>query len=252
MPLTTWVKSHLIDTPFEGIARDIYTRLNPSLSGRYDQQALAVMKRCLKKDSNCIDVGAFRGGFLREMLRCSPQGTHYAFEPVPRQYCYLVKTYPAVKIYPLALSNTSGEVSFVHVISRPTCSGLRQVQDLSGMEHTETIRVQTERMDQIIPASLPVHLIKVDVEGAELLVFSGGIETLRRNRPVIVFEHGLAAAAAYETCSGDVYDLLKQECGLDIYLMGEWLSEGHPLDRARFEDEVGLGRNYYFMAISNQ
>ena len=41
----------------------------------YDVQTLAVMKRVLREDSCCVDVGCHQGSILREMLRYAPRTT---------------------------------------------------------------------------------------------------------------------------------------------------------------------------------
>jgi FkbM family methyltransferase len=182
------------------------------------------------------------------MLQFAPRGTHFAFEPVPRQYRYLVETFPKVKVHQVALSDSPGEATFVHVVSRPTYSGLRAIQYPSSQERTEVITVRTARLDDLIPPELPIHFVKVDVEGAEFQVFSGGVETLRKNRPVVVFEHGQAAAAVYGTVQEKLYDLLSQGCGLRVSLMSRWLKGEPHLSPGEFVEEVQSGRNFYYIA----
>jgi precorrin-6B methylase 2 len=57
-------------------SEDVAARMNAA----YDAQAVEVMRRCLRADSNCVDVGCHEGSILSEMLRFAPAGTHYAFE----------------------------------------------------------------------------------------------------------------------------------------------------------------------------
>jgi hypothetical protein len=69
------------------------------------------------------------------------------------------------------------------------------------------------------------------VEGAEREVFEGAIETLRRHRPVVWFEHGAGGADHYGTTPADVHALLVDEAGLRIFD-----SDGHgPYSRPEFE-----------------
>ena len=95
-----------------------------------------------------------------------------------------------------------------------------------------------------------MKIIKVDVEGAEFLVFKGAIKTLSRHKPVIVFEHGLGAADYYGTDSDDIYELLVLQCGLRLFLMADWLknSQKAPLTQQAFYEQFRKGKNYYFMA----
>ena len=72
---------------------------------------------------------------------------------------------------------------------------------------------------------------------------------LRRNRPFVVFEHGLGAADCYGTRPEQVFDLLS-DCGLRVSLMKDWLEHGsaRAFTRAAFAEEFDTGRNFYYLA----
>jgi hypothetical protein len=135
------------------------------------------------------------------------------------------------------------------VVSNPAYSGLRRRRYDSPDERVEQIVVRTERLDDVVPRDMPLHFVKVDVEGAELQVFRGAVATLRAHRPVVVFEHGLGGADYYGTRPGDVHDLLAGDCGLRLFVMADWLAHGGPaLGREAFCEQFSSGRDYYFMA----
>jgi hypothetical protein len=92
------------------------------------------------------------------------------------------------------------------------------------------------------------------VEGAELQVFKGAVETIKNSRPIIVFEHGLGAADYYGTSPENIYDLLSAQCGLKLFLMSEWLdSNGRlSLSKKAFCEQFSSGNNFYFMAAPRQ
>ena len=170
----------------------------------------------LAPDSNCIDVGCHRGDVLREMGRLAPHGRHIAYEPVPASYEALAAEFPDVDVRQAALSNEAGESSFTYVVDEPSFSGLRRRQ-YAGPRKLEELTVRTERLDDALPEGYVPRFVKVDVEGAERLVFEGAIETLRRYRPIVFFEHGQGASDYYGTRPGDVYRLLVEEAGMRIF-----------------------------------
>ena len=217
------------------------------LGNEYDRQTIAVMERVLKPDSNCIDIGASRGELLKHMVRLSPRGTHFAFEPLPQFYHRLSKKFPGVRVYKLALSDTEGESAFQHVVTNPAYSGLRRRRYDRPDERVEEIRVQTNRLDNIVPPGLTFDFVKLDVEGGEFKVLSGSIKTLRRDRPFIVFEFGMGAADYYGTEPEALYRLLTS-VGLEVSLMADWLAGGSPLKADEFVKEFREYRNYYFLA----
>jgi FkbM family methyltransferase len=244
------VRNLVLGSSLEPWARRVYRRFGgaPSRNERYDEQAIQVMRRVLTAGSNCVDVGCHKGSMLRHMLKLAPQGHHHAFEPLPSLYRELVRHYPAVAVHNVALGQFAGEAAFQHVVSRPAYSGFRR-RDYGATEETvKTITVHTERLDSIIPPDERIDFIKIDVEGAELEVLTGAIETISRNRPVVVFEHGIGAAEYYGSTTDDIYSLLHDRSGLDVSLLGAWLAGDAPLSRAEFATQFIEGTNYYFMA----
>jgi FkbM family methyltransferase len=217
---------------------------------RYDAETVAVMDRVLGPRSVCVDVGAHVGDILGQMLERAPEGTHYAFEPIPGCFREIERRFGGranVITHEVALSDAPGRSSFTHVVSRPTFSGLRPRQ----MEREETIasiEVECARLDDLVPRVPKVDFIKIDVEGGEFGVFRGAVDTLRCSRPHVVFEHGRGGADKYGVSPEQVYDLLHGEAKLAVSLMSKFLDGAPPLEREAFSDEFSSGRNYYFIA----
>src|SRR3712207_5280757 len=106
------VKEQIIGTRFEAAARRLYRLYLFAVSQSfrrgltYDRETIAVMRRTLRRDSNCIDIGCYKGDILKEIVKHAPDGVHYAFEPLPGFYQNLVNSYPTssypgIKLYNL-------------------------------------------------------------------------------------------------------------------------------------------------------
>jgi FkbM family methyltransferase len=216
---------------------------------QYDAQTVKILKKMGRSDANCIDVGCHKGEVLDLILKFAPNGQHYCFEPLPDLFQGLVdKKYPQnCHFYDLALSREKGETTFNYVISNPSYSGiLRRNYDRMGEEDT-TITVKTDLLDTIIPENLAIDFIKIDVEGAEMLVLDGAKKTITRCKPIVIFEHGLGASDIYGTTPRQIFQFF-DNCGLRISIMRDWLKGKEPLSLATFEDQFYKGKNYYFIA----
>ena len=196
----------------------------------------------LAQDSNCVDVGCHEGAFLREVLRLAPHGEHKAFEPLPHLASNLRAEFPSVEVHEVALSSEAGTASFVHVVDLPGYSGLRK-RTYPGEQSLEEVAVTTARLDDVLPQGYTPDLIKVDVEGAEELVLRGAIETLRRARPVVIFEHGAGAADHYGTTPEVIHELFEQ-VGLRIFDLD---GQG-PYSREGFAEEFHRNERWNFVA----
>jgi len=242
------IKRAFIGTPWEGAVTRAHSALTGSKSSLYDSQTIAIMRRVLRPDSNAIDIGAFEGGMLRHMLRFAPKGHHLAFEPLPENVKRLQAAFPRARVYPYALGARTGPVTFHFMLDHPALSGLRRRLEHLPNERAEEIQVSMETLDQVVPRDHPVAFIKIDVEGGELGVFQGGVQTLRRTRPVVVFECGMGGADYFGSAPVEIFDFLAREAELKISLLGAWLAGQPPLSRESFSEQFENGLNFYFVA----
>jgi FkbM family methyltransferase len=211
---------------------------------RIDDEHLAlVLAFALRRDSNCLDVGAHDGLFLRDLKRVAPLGRHLAYEPIPHLYEALVRRFPDIEIRRKAASDADGETTFVYVPDLPGYSGLRERRYPREVERQE-LRVEVERIDDHLPEGWLPAFMKIDVEGAEALVFAGAMDTIRKAQPIIAFEHGKGASTYYGTGPSDIYQLLAADAGLLIFDM-----DGRgPYSLSQFEDEYHFGSRWNFLA----
>jgi FkbM family methyltransferase len=193
----------------------------------YDILTELVMKKVLEPTSVCVDVGCYEGLILRLMIKYAPNGTFFAFEPLPHLYEKLIQMFRGQNIhfYNLALSNSEGESSFNYVISNPGYSGLIKRHYDRPYEEDTHIVVKTQLLDTILSKEKAsrVSFMKIDVEGAEYMVMDGAQTRIRSDKPVVVFEHGMGGSDCYGKRPEDVFDLLSNKCGLRISLMSQWL-----------------------------
>jgi FkbM family methyltransferase len=217
---------------------------------QYDKQTNRIIELVCKLNTNCIDIGAHKGEVLDTILKHAPAGTHYAFEPIPLLYNGLVEKYknnPACVISDIALSDKAGTSSFNFVVSNPSYSGLiKRKYDREGEQDT-TIEVKTDCLDNVLPANYNVGFVKIDVEGGELLVMRGAVNTFKKYKPIVIFEHGLGASDFYGTTPVQVFKLL-EECGLKISTLKGWLKKAPHLQLAAFESMYKANSEYYFIA----
>lgn len=237
---------------FKQSAYRLYTVSEKFFNGpfdKYDFQTVQVLRTCLARNSNCIDVGAHNGHILREIIKAAPEGQHLAFEPIPRLFQMIKKKYGRrAQLYNYALSDAPGTAEFTYYTRRPAVSGFKERHHL-GETQSEQIKVETRRLDDVVPANLPIDLVKIDVEGAELLVLRGAMETLRKHQPIVLFETGIGGADQYGTTPQEIFDLL-DGCGLSLTLMEYFLKGSEPFDKTEFCGQFNKGYNYFFMAYN--
>lgn len=202
-----------------------------------------LLKSVLKEDSNCIDIGAYRGRILAEIVRVAPRGKHIAYEPLPHLNKALREHYPSVDVRQAAVSNEVGQTTFTYVKNVPAESGFRE-RFHSADQQIEKLTVKTEALDHSLPPDYVPTLIKIDVEGAERQVFEGAMETISRYKPVIIFEHGKGGAVYYDTQPQDIFQMLTKRAGLRIFDM-----EGNgPYTLVQFEESFAKDTCWDYVA----
>lgn len=216
---------------------------------RYDLLTNKIIKQ-LAVNSNCIDVGCYKGEILDLIKSAAPQGQHFGIEPIPAQYAYLSQKYADVAnctIINIAASNTTGTSDFNFVQSNPSYSGLKKRDYDKPNEVDSTIQVKTDLLDHVIPSDIPIALIKIDVEGAEMLVLEGATKIIKRHRPIVVFEHGLGASEHYGATPEGVHDFFSQ-MDMKVSSLSKFISRGTSFSKAAFAKQYHERINHYFVA----
>ena len=215
----------------------------------YDRLTKKVIHNYCKPKSNCIDIGANEGRILTMILEAAPNGKHHAFEPIPPLFEQLKKDFgPRAMIHQQALSNQKGKSSFNYVLSNPALSGI-QKRPYWKTEIDSNIQVETDLLDNFIDSSEQIDLIKMDVEGAELLVLEGAINTIIRCKPLILFECGNLGGIAYGFSAKDAFDLLDFRMKYRIFTLNGWLKNLPALSFADFQQHFEQGTEFFFLAI---
>jgi FkbM family methyltransferase len=129
-----------------------------------------------------LDVGANIGNHSLYLAKFTTATTIHAFEPMPRSFEHLSANMKRndcenVTLHNFALSDSSGVAKMN--FPDPTNQGMAKISE-------EGIEVQVIRLDDLNIEK--VSLIKIDVEGHELSVLRGGLETIRKNRPHLYIE----------------------------------------------------------------
>ena len=148
----------------------------------------------------------------------------------------------------MAWSDRDGTSTFEYVANATGYSGLRKrIYDRPNLR-IEQLSVRTSRMDNVVPAETQVSFIKIDVEGGEYHVMLGGLETIKRSRPVIVFEAGPESTSCYDVTPEAMFELVVGRCGLRLSTLGRWLENLPPYSAKEFCESFEKGSDYYFIA----
>ncbi len=224
--------------------------------GHYEKEEVDSLKKIFMNfptGGTFLDVGANIGmisfalvGQLKN-IRC------FCFEPGPTQFKYLEKNIKENKMehlvsaYNFALSNKTGEANFsIHKNEDVSGDGF---VDTGRAGETLTIQVKTIKLDEWWKESNrpKIDVMKVDVEGAELMVFEGGKEFLENEKPLILFEVHNKNLEGYPYSYNDIFNFL-QLIGYKILNLN--FTSVSMNQRIKLNDNQNYGLN--FIAVNDE
>lgn len=169
--------------------------------GTYEQDLQRAIQDWVEPGYVIYDLGANIGYVSLLFARVTgSDGQVFAFEPLPANQERLQKNLALnndlkVTLIPNAISDKNGSTTFmVH-----SSGGMGKLKDAAGREQgfANEISVQTIALDDFASTHPAPHLVKIDIEGGEVLALRGMQSLLKNERPILFLElHGLEATAA--------------------------------------------------------
>jgi len=139
-----------------------------------------------KEDETIVDVGALDGEFS---IFCTTKGAKcLAFEANPKAFLSLsrnAKSIGNIKPYLAAVSNKEGvETLFENELGHSRIGSTSR-----GRREGKKYLVPAQTLDNLLPKDIKISLLKIDVEGAELLVLEGSKNILKNTKKVAIEIH---------------------------------------------------------------
>ncbi len=157
-------------------------------TGRYDLKTSDIIQKFISADDTVLDIGANVGALTLLMATVADQGRVIAIEPGPNTFARLQANLDLnpilserIDIYQLGIADKPGVLYWQEDANVPGNAGLFSHDGLA---------VKVESLDQFVNQLSLNHLdfLKIDVEGMEYEVISGGLDVLSTFRPIIYYE----------------------------------------------------------------
>lgn len=185
---------------YVSLSKNMYSVLTGASSGGEERERENFLKIIsLGKFSTFFDVGANVGFYSFMFKTLVPNGQVIMFEPDISNCKLLKKSISKSRIHNIELieaaaSDSTGEIYFyIDEVSGATGAtenreqAMSFVQEHHGVAPRKTV-VNAVTLDDISEKNFDPELIKIDVEGAEMSVFTGAFALMKRSSPAIFFE----------------------------------------------------------------
>tara|TARA_B100001750_G_C15496852_1_gene594756 strand:- start:1169 stop:1921 length:753 start_codon:yes stop_codon:yes gene_type:complete len=166
----------------------IYIKALVKMHLRKGEDELHLLPFLTNKHKDSIDIGANKGVFSYLLSKLSSRV--HAFEPNPKMYDILKRMgRNNILTYRVALSSKTGFASLLVPMDEKTKTFSNEGATLSKVNVSganKSVDVEIKTLDSYSFDN--IGFIKIDVEGYEMEVLKGAVETLKKNKPILLVE----------------------------------------------------------------
>lgn len=210
------------------------------------ETTLSVIKDIMNDSFVMLDIGSNVGWYSLLIKNLYSNSTVYSFEPAPFTYERLknnikLNGHSTDKAFNIGLYDKKSRLDFYYDIEG---TGGSSMVNLRKREKVEKIQVDVETLDEFAAEHSinNVDFIKCDVEGSELFVLKGGMNLIKKNKPVIFSEMLRKWSAKFGYTPNDIIKLLG-DIGYECFA----ISGNKKLRLCPTVDETTVETNYYFL-----
>ena len=180
--------------------------------GNYEELLWKKVLGLLNEPKTIFDAGANIGYFSLFFNHYFPDAKIYSFEPIPNTYQYFKKNIEInncqnITPYNYGLFNEKKEIDMYYNMEG---SGSSSLVDLLNTKNTKNVKCKFTTLDEFCEKNniYGCDLIKCDVEGAEKFVIEGGINVIKKYKPVIFCEMLRKWSAKFNYHPNDIISIL--------------------------------------------
>lgn len=190
--------------------------------GQYEKEDSEMLYNLINDGDTVFDIGANIGWYSYHLAKKFPEAKIYAFEPIPETFSQFKRNAELnqsknVFLNNLAFSDKKGKLTFFY---SPVISGASSSVNITEDDSMVTLECEADTIDHFMQEQQITNLdfIKCDVEGAELFVYKGAINTLKKQKPVVFTEMLRKWSAKFNYHPNDIITLFKQ-LGYNCYVV---------------------------------
>lgn len=183
--------------------------------GSYEADETTFLKSVFRDGEVFLDIGANLGWYSLVLGRQCPASRIYAFEPIPSTVTVLAKNIRLnhldnIETICMGMFDKEDELNFLFAPDVSGATSLKLTGQSRGRTSIQNVVCRTTTLD-IFCASRNIvpSLLKIDVEGAELMVVQGGRKTLEHT-PIILMELLRKWSREFGYHPNDVFALLEE------------------------------------------
>lgn len=152
---------------------------------------------------NFVNVGASIGEFVVDIAAHDKVAVVIAFEPQPEsadaiERSFAVNRFQNVRIIRKIVTDSEGDLLFLQDRMSPTSSHVVRsvIHDLKPSQQISKIPGTT--LDDELREVEGKTIILIDIEGEEYLAIQGGLDFIRKWKPLIIFEYNSISQASFD------------------------------------------------------
>lgn len=176
----------------------------------YEKSDSAMIERLILDGDVFFDIGANIGWYSLCVALTHRAAKIYSFEPIPKTYSYLESNIKLnhlanVTAFNFGFSDRRGQCDF-YIYEEG--SGNASSVNVSDREDIQVCQSELRTLDDFTADTrTKVDFIKCDVEGAELLVYRGGLQTIKRDKPIVFSEILRKWSTKFDYNPNEIFDL---------------------------------------------
>ncbi len=211
----------------------------------YEREDSEMIFKMITPDSHVFDIGANIGWYTIHISDMLKGGSIHCFEPIPATYKKLTDNINLNNIKSITTNNIalSEKKQILTFYFDPNQSGSSSSKNITENENIEKLELNSITLDDYMAQNKisKIDFIKCDVEGAELFVFQGATETLKKHTPIVFTELLRKWAAKFGYHPNEIMQIFHAMDYQAFYTKNE------KLNLIELVDENTVNTNFFFL-----